>query len=85
MSIWGKKVWQINTSANRLLIVSTNSDGFSLVNHGQCAKFAKPSCYTVFKDFKLQTFNCETNTVTKNYYKVELKAWVSRDTRTKTN
>ena len=28
-----KKVWQINRSANRLLIVSTNLDGFSLTNH----------------------------------------------------
>ena len=43
-SIWRKKVWRINRSANRLLIVSTNLDGFSLVNHGQ---FAKLSCYTV--------------------------------------
>ena len=38
-----KKVWQINRSANRLLIVSTNLDGFSLVNHGRFTKFAKLS------------------------------------------
>ena len=31
---WQKKVWQINGSANRLLIVSINLDGFSLANHG---------------------------------------------------
>ena len=43
-SIWRKKVWRINRSANRLLIVSTNLDRFSLVNHG---RFAKLSCYTV--------------------------------------
>ena len=39
------KVWQINKSANRLLIVSTNLDGFSLVNQGQFSKFAKLSPY----------------------------------------
>ena len=33
-SIWQKKVLQINRSANRLLIVITNSDSFSLANHG---------------------------------------------------
>ena len=42
----GGKVWQINRSANRLLIESTNLDGFSLANHEQFAKFAKLSCYT---------------------------------------
>ena len=45
---WRKKVWRINRSANRLLIVSTNLDDFSLVNHGQFAKFAKLSRYTVY-------------------------------------
>ena len=34
LSIWEKKVWRINKSANRLLILSTNLDG---------AKFAKRS------------------------------------------
>ena len=29
-----KKVWQINRSAKSLLIVSTNLDGFTLVDHG---------------------------------------------------
>ena len=38
-----KKVWQINKSTNRLLIESTNLDGFSLANHGRFAKFAKLS------------------------------------------
>ena len=46
-SLWRKKVWRVNRSANRLLIISTNSDGFSLANHEQFAKFAKLSCYTV--------------------------------------
>ena len=41
------KVWQINRSANRLLIGNINLDGFSLANHGQFAKFAKLSCYIV--------------------------------------
>ena len=38
-----KKFWRINRSANRFLTVNTNLDGFSLVNHGQFTKFAKPS------------------------------------------
>ena len=46
-SIWWKKVWQINRSANRLFIVSINLDGFSLANHRWFAKFAKLSHYTV--------------------------------------
>ena len=29
-----KKVWQINRLANRLLIINTNLDSFSLANHG---------------------------------------------------
>ena len=32
-SIWQKKVLQIYRSANRLLIVITNLDSFSLANH----------------------------------------------------
>ena len=47
LSIWRKKVQRINRSANRLLIVSTNLVGFSLVNHGWFAKFTKLSRYTV--------------------------------------
>ena len=48
-----KKVWRINRSENRLLIVSTDLDDFSLANHGQFAKFtklplAKLSHYTVY-------------------------------------
>ena len=42
-SIWQKKVWRINRSANRLLIISTNLDGFSLANHGQFTKFTNVS------------------------------------------
>ena len=37
------EVWQINGSANRLLIVCTNLDGFSLANHRRFVKFAKLS------------------------------------------
>ena len=36
-----KEVRQISRSADRLLIESSNWDGFSLANHGQFAKFAK--------------------------------------------
>ena len=41
----------INTSANRLLIVSTNLDGFSLASHRRFAKLSaiKLSSYTVCK------------------------------------
>ena len=53
LSLWRKKVLQINRSANRLFIVSTNLGGFSLANHRWFVKFAKLSpaklsCYTVF-------------------------------------
>ena len=30
---FSEKVWQMNRSAKRLLIVTTNLDGFSLANH----------------------------------------------------
>ena len=43
LSIWRKKVWRINRSANKLLIISTNLDGFSLANHWQFAKFTNLS------------------------------------------
>ena len=48
LSIWQMNVWRINRSANRLSIVRTNLDGFSLVNHGWFAKFAKLSPYQTF-------------------------------------
>ena len=32
LSIWRKKVWQMNRSAKGLLMVTTNLDGFSLMN-----------------------------------------------------
>ena len=32
-TVWRKKVWRMNRSAKGLLIVTTNLDGFSLVNH----------------------------------------------------
>ena len=50
-----KKVWQINRSTNRLLIVSTNLDSFSLANHGGFAKFSptKLSHYMVFETYVL--------------------------------
>ena len=41
--VWQKKVWQINRLANRLSIVSTKLDGFSLANHRRFAIFAKLS------------------------------------------
>ena len=41
--VWPGKVWRINRSDDRLLIVSTNLVGFSLANHRWFAKFAKLS------------------------------------------
>ena len=47
LSIWRKKVWRMNSSANRLSIVTTNLYGFSLANHRRFAKFVKLSpCQT---------------------------------------
>ena len=40
LSIWRKKVWRMNRSANRLSIVTTDLDGFSLANHRRFATFA---------------------------------------------
>ena len=58
-----KKVWQINRSVKRLLIVSTNINGFSLVSHRWFAKFTKLSHYTVMPyscmncKFKIECIN----------------------------
>ena len=48
LSLWWKKVWRINRSANRLLIVSTNLDSFSLANHRRFTTFAKLSPHQTF-------------------------------------
>ena len=42
-SVWRKKVWRMNRSAKGLSMVTTNLDGFSLVNRRRFAKFAKLS------------------------------------------
>ena len=42
-SVWRKKIWRINRSANRLLIISSNLDGFILANHRRFTKFANIS------------------------------------------
>ena len=52
-SIWWKKIWRINRSANRLLIVSTNLDGFSLANHGRFTKFANVSPHQSFPPYSI--------------------------------
>ena len=51
------KVWHINRLANRLLMVSTSLDGFSLANHGRFAKYAKLSCYMVTIKEKMEKDN----------------------------
>ena len=56
MNVWriysfqafGKKVWQMNRSANGLLIVTTSFDDFSLANHRQFAEFTKLSTHQTF-------------------------------------
>ena len=45
---FAEKSWQISRSANRLLIVSNNLDGFSLANHRRFAKFAELSPHQTF-------------------------------------
>ena len=57
-SIWRKKVWRINRSANRLSIISTKLGGFSLANHGWIAKFAKLSRYTVLSLLYTSLYHC---------------------------
>ena len=47
--IWRKKVWRMNRSAKGLSMVTTNLDGFSLVNRRRFAKFAKPSPRQTFQ------------------------------------
>ena len=47
-NIWQKKVWRMNRSAKKLLIVITNLDGFSLANCRQFAEFAKLSTHQTF-------------------------------------
>ena len=44
-----EKIWQMNRSAIRLLIVSANLDDFSLANHRRFTKLppTKLSCYAV--------------------------------------
>ena len=38
--VWWKKVWRMNESVKRLLIVTATLDGFSLANRKQFAKYA---------------------------------------------
>ena len=48
LSIWWKNVWRINRSANRLLIVSTNLDGFSLVKYGWFTKLSSRQTFLLY-------------------------------------
>ena len=42
-----RKVWRINRSANRLLIVTINLDGFSLVNLDNLSNLLPPNFSTI--------------------------------------
>ena len=66
-SIWRKKVWRINRSANRLLIVCTSLDGFSLDNSPNSPNFhpTKFSRYTVFPQSILKCILCKYTCYTK--------------------
>ena len=48
LSIWQKKVWRMNGSAKGLLMITTNLDGFSLVNRRRFAKLTKLSTCQTF-------------------------------------
>ena len=41
------RVWRMDRFSHKVIIISKNLDGFSLVNHGRFVKFAKLSRYTV--------------------------------------
>ena len=69
-SLWQKKVWQ----TNRLLIVSTNLDGFSLVNHRRFAKFSKLPPAKLFHYTVIITL---TNTTIDYAAEIKLKHTVS--------
>ena len=64
-----KESWWINRSANRLLMISTNLDDYSLVNHGQFTKFANISPAKVFLHmvmlFLYSKYFCGSTTTTK--------------------
>ena len=47
-NVWQKKVWRVTGSAKGLLMVTTDLDGFSLVNHRWFAKFTKLSTRQTF-------------------------------------
>ena len=55
-NIWRNKVWRINISANRLLIVSTNLDGFSLANR---VRFAELSRYGIREDCCIREYRSD--------------------------
>ena len=59
-----KEIWLINRSANRLLIVSTNLDGFSLANHERFAKFAKLSPRQTFQLYDIKACNHNYSQIT---------------------
>ena len=59
LSILRKEVWRIHRLANRLLIVITNLDGFSLANHGLFAKIAKLSRYIVVDNILKDHLLCQ--------------------------
>ena len=48
-----ESLWRINRSANKLLIVSTNLDGFSLANHGRFAKFTNVPPHQSFSPYSI--------------------------------
>jgi len=61
------KVWRMNRFSQKVIIVSRNLDGFSLVNKGWFAKFAKLSRYTVGYLFTHHPIHCAIYDMSNNY------------------
>ena len=64
----------MNRSANRLSVVTTNLDGFSLANHGRFAKFTKLSPRQTFPLYGITTVyidNTAHNKMVKDFYFVD--------------
>ena len=71
------KILRINRSANRLLIISTNLDGFGLANHGQFAKFTNVSPRQSFPPYgNTQLHTSKVSRSDPDYYPGQQVIWV---------
>ena len=77
-SFWRKKVWQMNRSTKGLLIVTTNLDGFSLVNRRRFTKFAKFSTHQTFPlyiQYAHMYIYTQTHTSVHTYVHLHYQQW----------